>query len=134
MTGNLLKTSKRHQDYVSFACFSHDDVLIMSSSWHKIMKLWDKVSRNLLETFEGHIDYRKYPEKISKEIKKLCVFFIDKTFIFCGCGDKNIKLWEKVTGYIPKTFERNQEVVSLVCFSPCGTLILSCTLDYLVKF
>ena len=53
--------------------------------------------------------------------------------ILSGSQDKLVKLWNKTTGNLLKTFEGHTEKVNCVVFSSDGKLILSASDDHLIK-
>ena len=51
-TGSLFKTFEDHQDAVISVVFSQDGNMIISSSFDKTIKLWEKTTGSPLKTFE----------------------------------------------------------------------------------
>ena len=60
-------------------------------------------------------------------------FSQDGNIIICGYCDNTIKLWEKATGTLLKTFEGYKNPLISVTFSPNGNIIVSESSDKKIK-
>ena len=52
-------------------------------------------------------------------------FSADGTVISSGCKDRTVRLWDVETGSCKCTLSGHNDPVHSVCFSPCGTKIVS---------
>ena len=107
---------------VKQVAFSPDGSLILSCGFDKKIKLWDKLTGNLIRTFEGHVDF-----------VNSIAFSYDGDFIISGARDETIIIWETSSGALLKTLKGHNDYVTSVSFSFDGMFILSSSLDKTIK-
>lgn len=115
-----------HEDTVSQVAISRDGNTIVSGSWDKTIKLWEK-DGTLIRTLgknrqNGH----------QQEIKALAISR-DRNLIVSGSTDETIKLWKK-DGTLIRTLEQHTKPVEAIAISPDGKLIVSGSDDKTIKF
>jgi WD40 repeat protein len=95
------------------------DGKVASGSRDKSVKIWETSTGECLSTLRGH-----------KEIN--CIAFSPDGKIFAaGDGDMvwdeagSVRLYDTVTGDVKSTLSGHNDPVFSVCFSPCGTKIVS---------
>ncbi len=67
--------------------FSKDGKYIVSGSWDKSIKIWERETGNQIQTLKGH----------SSGVTSVA-FSKDEKYIISGSDDKSIKIWERETG------------------------------------
>ena len=118
--GALLKTIRAHDQEVRGVDISRDNKYLVTGSHDKTIKLWDFNTRELIETFSGHLG------------PVCCVKFSqDGMTILSGSHDGTIKLWDR--GGKVKFKAEHASAVSSVEFSPDMNQILSSSHDGTAK-
>ncbi|KAL7931732.1 hypothetical protein V8C35DRAFT_329386 [Trichoderma chlorosporum] len=105
-------------DYFASVAFSHDSEFIISGSDN--IKLWDTITGDLRQTFDGHKDY----------INSVACSHDSKP-IASASNDKTIKIWDRVTGEC-QTLHGRAETRS-VAFSHDSKVIASGSQDGTIK-
>jgi len=104
---------------IKSCCFSPEGEAILAGSEDGCINLWDRTKENKLKmSISG---------QTIGEISK------DGKFIVTNGGESSVKLWDRKTGSLLKTFEGHSDLVSSLCFSSDGNLILSGSYDKTLK-
>jgi WD40 repeat protein len=120
-SGQLHRTLRKHQDWISTIIFSKDSTLLASGSDDKTVALWEVASGRLLHR-SWHGD----------EVKTIDIS-PDGKWLASGGDDSTVKLWETETGWIRHTLRSHHGRVSLVAFSPNGRWLASISKDNMIK-
>jgi len=104
-----------HTQVVSSIAFNRQGTLIVSGSYDKTLRLWDKFGNPFGEPFYGH-DFAVWSVD----------FHPDGEIIASGSHDSTIRLWDLQGNSVRQPFEGHQANVMCVNFSPDGTMIASC--------
>ena len=72
-----------HDDIVSMVKFSADGNNLITASWDKTIKIWDKQTGKKICGFEGH------NEKVTS-----IHYSPDEKYIVSGSYDKTVKIWD----------------------------------------
>ena len=100
-------------------CFSADAQTIMAGSMDGCINLWNRSKENQLEMSIGGYT--------------MGVFSQDGKFILTNGGENTLKLWDRTSGALLKSFEGHSKSVNSVCFSADGNFILSGSSDNSIK-
>jgi WD40 repeat protein/tetratricopeptide (TPR) repeat protein len=112
----LLIRSLAHGDVVYRASFSPDGARILSASWDRTAKLWDRSSGKLIMT---------YPHKAAVNTAK---FSPDGTRVLTASADKTAKLWDTVSGRLLLSFSHLDSIADAE-FSPDGRCVVTASAD-----
>jgi len=85
---------KGHQWEVWSVCLSSDNLLALSGSRDKTLRLWDVATGRCLRTFEGH----------THSISSVC-FSLDNRRALSGSLDNTLRLWNAETGECLRVFK-----------------------------
>lgn len=123
--GTPLATLKDHKAGVLGVAFSPDSRLMVTGSWDKKAKLWQKDNKTgryvLLHTLTDH----------NSAIWRVA-FSPDGQTIASGSRDKTVKLWTK-DGKLLNTLQGHRDLVWGVKFSPNSKILASASFDKTVK-
>jgi WD40 repeat protein/tetratricopeptide (TPR) repeat protein len=111
-----LVASFAHQDVVYHATFSPDGARILTASWDRTARLWDRNSGKLITTLDhqGAVNTAKFSP--------------DGAQILTASADKTAKLWDAASGKLIASFT-HQDSVSDAAFSPDGARVLTASAD-----
>ncbi len=115
-SGKLIKTLKAHRDEVFSVAFSPDGNFILSGSRDHTMKLWNVKTGKLKKTFGKPYNKYKVSAKSRFEHVNSVAFSSDGNFLASGTTDANVKLWNKNSGKLIKTFKGHISAVRSVSF------------------
>ena len=108
-----------HTDSVNDLAFDPSGRMLVSCSADLSIKLWDFQTYECLRTLHGH----------DHNVSSVC-FLPAGDHIVSGSRDKTIKLWEVTSGYCIRTYTGHREWVRMVRVNRDGTLIASCSKDF----
>lgn len=111
-----------HTDYVLPVAVSHDSKLVLSGSFDKTIRLWDRTTGECLRTFPGHM----------KRVQSV-VFSHDSKLVLSGSDDETIKIWDGSTGECLHSLQGHSSFVRSVAFSHDSTILASGSLDNTIK-
>jgi WD40 repeat protein/nucleoside phosphorylase len=114
--------SQGHSLYVNSAVYSPDGRRVLSASWDKTIKEWDRETGQCLRTFEGH----------SGSVNSV-VYSPDGRMVLSVSGDKTIKEWDRETGRCLRTFGGHSKPVTSAVYSLDGRRVLSASEDKTIK-
>ncbi|KII65987.1 Guanine nucleotide-binding protein subunit beta-like protein [Thelohanellus kitauei] len=123
--GKLMKRLCGHNHIVSDICLSKDGGFVISSSWDKLIKLWD-IEKGIVKTvLHGH----------TNDVMSVA-FSSDNRQIVSGSRDRTVRLWNTL-GHQKFVFQENghTDCVSAVLTKPSdnGILVISAGYDGLGK-
>ena len=90
-----LRTIKGHTDCIYAVAFSPDGKTLATSSYDKLIKLWDVATGKEIRTLKDHID-AIYALAFTPDGKRLV----------SGAADRTVKVWDVATGERLYTLER----------------------------
>ena len=122
-TQSVLMTLSGHTKTVYALAFNPRNTILASSSAGGIIKLWNFVSGECLETFQS-----EHTNRISS-----LAFSHDGTLLASGSYDKIIKVHNYLTGKLIRLFEGHTNSVSQVVFSHDDQMIASASYDRTIK-
>jgi WD40 repeat protein len=99
-TGIMLTTLIGHSEIVFSVAWSHDGSKIVSGSDDKTVRIWNAITGNLVKTLEGHSSW------------VTCVAWSpdDRKITSCSYIEKNIIIWDSLTGEKINSFQPVKEV------------------------
>ncbi|MBF2020266.1 MAG: tetratricopeptide repeat protein [Hydrococcus sp. C42_A2020_068] len=103
-----------HDDRVKAVAVSPDGQIIVSGSWDKTLRLWDRQGNAIGQPFRGH----------EGDVTSVA-FSPDGQTIVSGSGDGTVRLWNLEGNAIARPFLGHQGDVTSVAFSPDGQTIVS---------
>ncbi|MGK7943198.1 MAG: WD40 repeat domain-containing protein [Microcystaceae cyanobacterium] len=115
-----VETLEGHQHWVINAQFSPDGEKIVTASWDKTAKVWDRKG-NLLTTLEGH-QHWVINAQLSQDGENIVTASVDGT----------VKVWDR-KGNLLTTLEGRQDRVYNAQFSPDGQNIVTASRDGTAK-
>ncbi|HKR59134.1 MAG TPA: WD40 repeat domain-containing protein [Pyrinomonadaceae bacterium] len=118
-------------DSASSFAFSPDGKEIIVGNNDGSIKLWDITGGKELRAFAGHTDWQG--SMFSGPVVHAVAFSPDGKTLVSGDADSTVKLWDKATGNLLRTYEEHTSEVRSVAFSPNGKLILSGGYDGTMK-
>ena len=101
-----------HSDWITFARYSQNGELILTSSWDNKIRLYDSKSGNLLSILSGHVDYINSAE-----------FNPSGDYIITASRDHTSFIYSVKNGRLVKKYNFDFEVIKAV-FSPDGKKFL----------
>jgi len=110
-----------HLGPVASVSFSPDGELLVSDSWDKTIKIWDRFATQPLFTFSSHA-----------EAVYSVIFSPDRRNLASGSDDCTVKIWDTYTGQLINTFTGHNGPVSSVAFSP-DKIVMSGSDDCTIK-
>jgi len=120
--GWLNHTLAGHTSGIKSVSFSSDSHFILSGSYDKTLKLWNRETGECVRTFEGH-----------KGSITSASITSDGKWIVSGSYDMTLRLWERDTGKTIRIFEGHTAPVSSLYLSPDHDFILSGSDDHTLK-
>lgn len=111
-----------HTARVMDVAYSNDGKHILSGSYDKTLKLWDRATGREIRTFKGH----------TKWVKAVALS-PDGKYALSGSTDETLKLWDLKTGKVLRTYSGHIGSVDSVAFSPDGRHLLSASIAGTVK-
>ncbi|OKH19845.1 hypothetical protein NIES593_20495 [Hydrococcus rivularis NIES-593] len=111
-----------HDDRVKAVAVSPDGQIIVSGSWDKTLRLWNRQGNAIGQPFRGH----------EGDVTSVA-FSPDGQTIVSGSGDGTVRLWNLEGNAIARPFVGHQGDVTSVAFSPDGQTIVSGSGDGTVR-
>jgi serine/threonine protein kinase len=111
---HIVRSMKGNADWVNAVTFSPDGQYALSGGDNNAVKLWEVVTGNLVQTFEG-----LESQPISVALSP------DGDFLVSESSDGVVQLWSVKEGTPIRVFERSSEAVLDATFSPDGTQVIS---------
>ena len=120
--GTLQATISGHSDCIYGLAISPDGKTIATSSYDKLIKLWDATTGKEIRTLKDHID-AIYALDFSPDGKRLV----------SGAADRSIKVWNPETGERLFTMSEPTDGVNSVAVSPDGKWIAAAGQDKTIR-
>jgi WD40 repeat protein len=120
--GEPLRKLRGHSDYVYSISFSPDGKILASSSYDRLIKLWDVSSGGELKTLKEHTD-AVFPVAFSPDGKRLA----------SGGADRTLKIWDVGSGRRLFTLSDSTDVVLTLAFHPSGQKITAAGADKQIR-
>ena len=120
--GTLQATVSGHSDCIYGLAISPDGKTIATSSYDKLIKLWDAATGQEIRTLKDHID-AIYALDFSPDGKRLV----------SGAADRSIKVWNPETGERLFTMSEPTDGVNSVAVSPDGKWIAAAGQDKSIR-
>ena len=111
---HIVRSMKGNADWVNAVTFSPDGQYALSGGDNNAVKLWEVVTGDLIQTFEG-LESQPISVALSPDGDRLV----------SESSDGVVQLWSVDAGTPVRVFERNSEAVLDATFSPDGTQVLS---------
>ena len=111
-----------HNDCVYSISFSPDGRVLASSSYDRLIKLWDVSTGSELKTLKEHTD-AVFPVAFSPDGKRLA----------SGGADRTVKVWDVETGRRLFTLSDSTDVVLTLAFHPSGQKISAAGADKQIR-
>lgn len=121
LDGRQLCTFSGHSSLIDAVIFSPNGRFVVSSSWDYTIKVWDVITKELVQTLSEHSGW----------VKCLAISPDGKNLI-SGSADKTIRIWNLETGKVEKVFEQ-KSIIDAVAISPDGQLLASGSADETLK-
>jgi WD40 repeat protein len=117
-----LRTIKGHADCIYGLSFSPDGKMLATSSYDKLIKLWDVETGKEIRTLKDHID-AIYALAFTPDGKRLV----------SGAADRTVKIWNVETGERLYTLSEPQDGINSVVLDPTGTMVAAAGLDKTIR-
>lgn len=111
-----------HSDCIYSVAFSPDGKLIATSSYDKLVKLWDASSGREVRTLKDHID-----------AVYALAFTPDGSRLVSGAADRSIKVWDVATGERLYTMSEPLDGINAVAVDPTGKMVAAGGLDKTIR-
>lgn len=115
-----------HTDGVASVAFSPDGVLLASSSWDRMIKLWEVATGKEVRTLISVDD-------AGGRFLVSSVAFSPSSRLLASDSRNRIKLWDVTTGQLLRTLAGHADLINSVAFSPDGRLLASGSRDDTIK-
>ncbi|MGK7893992.1 MAG: NB-ARC domain-containing protein, partial [Xenococcus sp. (in: cyanobacteria)] len=120
----LITTLTGHEDRVRAIQFSSDGKFIISASEDNTVIIWDTQQHSVIDNF-------KLKEQKDYPLRGLVLSPNDNFFV-TGCDDCKVRIWEKQTGKLLRTFGGHSNWIRSLAFHPEGQLLASSCEDGLI--
>ena len=107
-----------HQDAIYAVSFSPDGKYLATSSYDKLVKLWDAATGLEVRTLKDHID-----------AVYALAFTPDGQRLISGAADRTVKIWKVSTGECLYTLSDATDGINVIALSPDGQRVAAAGLD-----
>ncbi len=104
-----VRSVKGHRDSVYQIAFSHDGTKLATTSYDRLVRLWDVASGRPLNVFKEHT-----------EAVYTVAFSPDDRLLASGAADRSVKIWNVETGKRLYTLSDALDAIAAVVFNPSG--------------
>ncbi len=118
----LLQTISGHADCIYGLAFSPDGKILATSSYDKLIKLWNVSTGAEIRTLKDHID-AVYSLAFTPDGKRLV----------SGSADRSVKVWDPATGQRLYTLSEPQDGINTVVLDPTGQRVAAGGLDKTIR-
>jgi WD40 repeat protein len=118
----LLHTITGHGDCIYGVVFSPDGKTIATSSYDKLIKIWDVATEKEIRTLKDHID-AVYAVAFTPDGKRL----------ISGGADRTVKVWNVATGERLYTLSEPQDGINALALDPTGKRVAAGGLDKTIR-
>jgi WD40 repeat protein/transcriptional regulator with XRE-family HTH domain/predicted transcriptional regulator len=112
-TGEWTVLKPGHQDWILSVCFSPDGKWIATGSDDKTVKIWDVLTKQLIQTFE----HDGWVRAVS--------FSYCSRYLVSGCNDGNVRIWDLKTASCSQKLQGHKGWVRTVAFHPSQNILAS---------
>ncbi len=119
---NELVFNGARDESVSGEAFSPDGKFFASTSWNKVIRLWDIASGKEINIFKGH-----------EEAVNNVAFSPDRKTLASASMDKTVRLWDIASGKELNVFIGHERLVNSVAFNPNGKILASAAMDKTIR-
>jgi WD40 repeat protein len=120
--GELFQTIEGHSDCIYAVAFSPDGKQLATSSYDKLIKLWDVATGKEIRTLKDHID-AVYALAFTPDGKRLV----------SGAADRTVKIWDTATGERLYTLGEPVDGINTVAVDPTGKYVAAAGLDKSIR-
>jgi WD40 repeat protein len=118
----VIHTIKGHSDCIYGVAFSPDGKTLATSSYDKLIKLWDLASEKEIRTLKDHID-----------AVYALAFTPDGRRLVSGAADRTVKIWNVETGERLYTLSEPQDGINTIALDPTGKFVAAAGLDKTIR-
>jgi WD40 repeat protein len=118
----LIHTIKGHSDCIYGVAFSPDGKKLATSSYDKLIKLWDLPTEKEIRALKDHID-AVYALAFTPDGKRLV----------SGAADRTVKIWNVETGERLYTLSEPQDGINTIALDPTGKYVAAAGLDKTIR-
>ncbi|MEO8024854.1 MAG: WD40 repeat domain-containing protein [Bryobacteraceae bacterium] len=111
-----------HADCIYAVAFSPDAKLIATSSYDKLIKLWNVASGKEVRTLKDHID-AVYALSFTPDGKRL----------MSGSADRTVKIWDVASGERLYTLSEPTDGINTIALDPTGRMVAAGGLDKTIR-
>jgi WD40 repeat protein len=117
-----IATIEGHDDCIYAVAISPDGKRIATSSYDKLIKIWDAATGREIRTLKDHID-----------AVYALAFTPDGTRLVSGAADRTVKIWNAETGERLYTFSEPLDGINTIALDPLGKRVAAAGLDKTIR-
>jgi WD40 repeat protein len=117
-----LRLYRGHAAGVMACAYSRDGFRILSASYDRTVREWDRETGQELRVFRGHAAR-----------VRACVYSTDGSHVLSASDDGTVREWDRNTGHQLCRFEGHSEGAIMCAYSPDGSGILSVSADGTIR-
>ncbi|MEZ5400115.1 MAG: c-type cytochrome domain-containing protein [Bryobacteraceae bacterium] len=121
-THELKITIQGHTDCVYGLAFSPDGTMLATSSYDKLIKLWNPATGAAIRTLKDHID-AVYAVEFTRDGKRL----------ISGGADRSVKIWDVASGQRSYTLSEAADAVTTLAVDPTGHYVAAGGADQSIR-